>query len=151
MAFWLMKSEPSEFSIEDLAACKQEPWTGVRNYQARNYMRDQMHVGDGVLFYHSNCDQPGIVGLARVASASYPDPSQFDPDSEYFDPKANLDAPRWHLVDIAWERTFTRTLGLPQLRNMAAELGDFPLLARGNRLSVMPVSAAQWHVLTTLA
>jgi predicted RNA-binding protein with PUA-like domain len=151
MAYWLMKSEPEEFSIEDLAAREREPWTGVRNYQARNYMRDQMQVGDGVLFYHSNCAEPGIVGIARVASAAYPDPTQFDPDSDYFDPQASTEAPRWFLIDVAFERRLTRTLGLSELRQMSAVLGDFPLLARGNRLSVLPVTDSQWHTLSTLA
>ncbi|HET9048788.1 MAG TPA: EVE domain-containing protein [Chiayiivirga sp.] len=151
MAYWLMKSEPEEFSIEDLAAREREPWTGVRNYQARNFMRDQMQIGDGVLFYHSNCAEPGIVGIARVASAAYPDPTQFDPDSDYFDPKASASAPRWFLIDVAFERRLKRTLGLPELRQMSAALGDFPLLARGNRLSVLPVSDSQWQILTTLA
>ncbi|MCB1568101.1 MAG: EVE domain-containing protein [Xanthomonadales bacterium] len=151
MAYWLMKSEPEEFSIEDLAAREREPWTGVRNYQARNFMRDQMQVGDGVLFYHSNCAEPGIVGIARVASAAYPDPTQFDPDSDYFDPKASTEAPRWFLIDVAFERRLKRTLGLSELRQMSAVLGDFPLLARGNRLSVLPVTDSQWHTLSTLA
>lgn len=151
MAFWLMKSEPEEFSIDHLAAREREPWTGVRNYQARNFMRDAMRVGDGVFFYHSNCPEPGIVGLARVASAAYTDPTQFDPDSDYFDPKSQPDAPRWQLVDIAFERKFARTISLAELREHAAALGEFPLLARGNRLSVLPVTPAQWKTILTLA
>ena len=98
MAFWLMKSEPEEFSIDNLAVCGREPWTGVRNYQARNFMRDQMQIGDGVFFYHSNCAVPGIVGIARVACEAYPDPTQFDPESDYFDPKSSPEAPRWQMV-----------------------------------------------------
>jgi predicted RNA-binding protein with PUA-like domain len=103
-SFWLMKSEPEEFSIDALARVTSEPWTGVRNYQARNFMRDDMKPGDGILFYHSNCEIPGIVGLARVASEAYSDPTQFDPASEYFDPKASPEAPRWVLVDVAFDR-----------------------------------------------
>ena len=150
MGFWLMKSEPEDFSIDDLAACKREPWTGVRNYQARNFMRDDMRIGDGVLFYHSNCPRPGIVGLARVASKAYPDPTQFDPQSDYYDPKSTADAPRWQLVDVAFERKLARTITLAELRDMADVLGDFPLLARGNRLSVLPVTAAQWDTILGL-
>jgi len=150
MAHWLMKSEPEEFSIDDLAARGREPWTGVRNYQARNFMRDAMRVGDGVFFYHSNCAVPGIVGIARVASAARPDPTQFDPDSDYFDPRSTPEAPRWQMVEVAFERRLPRTLSLDELRRHAAALGDFPLLARGNRLSVLPVTAAQWNTILAL-
>jgi predicted RNA-binding protein with PUA-like domain len=151
MAHWLMKSEPEEFSIDDLAARGREPWTGVRNYQARNFMRDAMRVGDGVFFYHSNCAVPGIVGTARVASAAYADPTQFDPQSDYFDPKSSPEAPRWQMVDVAFERKLPRTISLDELRQHAAALGDFPLLARGNRLSVLPVTRAQWDSILALA
>jgi len=109
MRYWLMKSEPDAFSIDDLAKVGQEPWSGVRNYQARNFMWKDMRVGDGVFFYHSNAKIPGIVGLAKVASAAYPDPTQFDPDSDYFDPKATRENPRWYLVDVAFERRLNRT------------------------------------------
>jgi predicted RNA-binding protein with PUA-like domain len=146
--YWLMKSEPNEFSIDDLARVGREPWSGVRNYQARNYMRDGMRIGDGVLFYHSNCAVPGVVGVARVASQAYPDPTQFDATSDYHDPKSPADAPRWLLVDIGFERKLGRTISLDELREQAAKLGEFALLQRGNRLSVLPVSAAQWrHIL----
>ena len=146
--YWLMKSEPEEFSIDDLARVGREPWSGVRNYQARNYMRDGMQVGDGILFYHSNCDVPGVVGLATVASAAYPDPTQFDPASDYHDPASPADAPRWLLVDVGFERKLARTISLDELKQHAEALGDFALLRRGNRLSVLPVSAAQWrHIL----
>ena len=142
---WLMKSEPEEFSILDLQRVGREPWSGVRNYQARNFMRDGMRVGDPVLFYHSNCVTPGIAGIARVASAAYPDPTQFDPASPYFDPKASTDAPRWLLVDIAFERRLRRVISLDELRTQAARLGDLALLRRGNRLSILPVSDAQYQ------
>jgi predicted RNA-binding protein with PUA-like domain len=149
--YWLMKSEPDTFSIDDLARAGTEPWTGVRNYQARNFMRNGMQVGDGVLFYHSNCAPPGIVGIATVASPAYPDPTQFDPASEYFDPKATLEEPRWHMVDVAFERRLGRTVTLDEIKREADALGeDFPLVRRGNRLSVLPVSAAQWQHLLSL-
>lgn len=150
MRYWLMKSEPEEFSIDALARVDQEPWSGVRNYQARNYMWKEMQVGDGVFFYHSNCEQPGIVGIARVASAAYPDPTQFDPDSDYFDPKSRTEEPRWWLVDIGFERTLRRPLSLDELKGHAEALGDFALLRRGNRLSVLPVEASQWQYLISL-
>lgn len=145
---WLLKSEPDEFSIADLERVGREPWTGVRNYQARNFMRDDMAIGDFVLFYHSNCATPGVAGIGRVASAAYPDPTQFDPDSAYFDPAAKADAPRWLLVDIAFERELKRIISLQELRAQAEQLGDFALLRRGNRLSVLPVTAEQYrHIL----
>ena len=145
--YWLMKSEPNECSIDDaLAAPKRTvPWTGVRNYQARNFMRDGMQVGDGVLFYHSSCPEPGIVGIARVASASKPDPTQFDKKSHYYDPASKPDAPRWLLVDVQAVRK-TRLLALPELR-ATPELADLILLRRGNRLSITPVSAGHWHLI----
>jgi predicted RNA-binding protein with PUA-like domain len=149
MNYWLMKSEPEEFSIDDLARVGQEPWSGVRNYQARNFMRDGMQLGDGVLFYHSNCALPGVAGIGRVASTAYPDPTQFSPASDYFDPRSKHDAPRWLMVDIAFERKLKRTISLDEIRTEAEQLGDFPLLRRGNRLSVLPVTAAQWdHILS---
>ena len=149
--YWLMKSEPEAFSIDDLERVGVEPWNGVRNYQARNFMRDGMHVGDGVLFYHSNCAVPGIVGTATVASGSYPDETQFAPTSDYFDPKSTREQPRWHLVDIAFERKLKRTIALDEIKQHAATLGeDFALIRRGNRLSVFPVSSAQWKHLLSL-
>ena len=145
--YWLMKSEPEECSIDDaLAAPKHTvPWTGVRNYQARNYMRDGMQVGDGVLFYHSSCPEPGIAGIARVASKTRPDPTQFDPKSPYFDAKSPADAPRWLLLDVQVMRK-TRLLGLPELRGVP-ELADLILLRRGNRLSITPVEARHWELI----
>lgn len=148
--YWLMKSEPEEFSIDDLARVGSEPWSGVRNYQARNFMWKEMRIGDGVFFYHSNTALPGIVGLARVASAPYPDPTQFDPKSDYFDAKSTREDPRWWLVDVGFERKLSRTISLDELRGHADALDDFALLRRGNRLSVLPVSAAQWKYILSL-
>lgn len=149
--YWLMKTEPDCFSIDDLARVGTEPWTGVRNYQARNFMRNGMKAGDGVLFYHSNCTPPGITGTATVACDAYPDPTQFDPDSPYYDPKATHEEPRWHMVDVTFERRFRRTVTLDEIRGHADALGeDFALIRRGNRLSVLPVTAAQWAHLLSL-
>ncbi len=144
MNYWLMKSEPDEASIEDLrrAPGRTLPWTGVRNYQARNFMRDAMQLGDGVLFYHSSCAQPGIAGLAEVASTAYPDATQFDPSSRYFDPKSSRESPRWQHVDVRWRRT-TRLLSLAELRD-APELASLRILQRGNRLSITPVDPEEW-------
>jgi predicted RNA-binding protein with PUA-like domain len=150
MRYWLMKSEPDAFSIDDLAKVKQEPWSGVRNYQARNYMWKDMRVGDGVLFYHSNAKIPGIAGLAEVATAAYPDATQFDPESAYWDPKATPENPRWFLVDVSFKRKFKAVLSLETLKANAELLGDFVLLNRGTRLSVLPVSKAQWQTLLKL-
>ena len=149
--YWLMKSEPDAFSIDDLQRVGTEPWNGVRNYQARNFMRDGMRVGDGVMIYHSNCKVPGIAGLARVASIAYPDETQFDPKSHYFDAKASREQPRWFLVDVAFERKLGRVIALEEIKRHADELGEgFPLTARGSRLSVFPVTAAQWKLLLSL-
>ena len=144
-SYWLMKSEPSEVSVDDALAAPNAtvPWTGVRNYQARNFMRDAMRVGDGVLFYHSSCAEPGIVGIARVASGVYTDPTQFDPASPYYDAASKPDAPRWLLVDVQVLRK-TRNLTLPLLR-ADADLQDLLVLKKGSRLSITPVEAAHWH------
>ena len=148
---WLMKSEPDAFSIDDLQRVGTEPWNGVRNYQARNFMRDGMKEGDGVLFYHSNAKVPGIAGIARVASAAYPDETQFDPTSHYFDPKASREQPRWFLVDVAFERKLRRLIPLEEIKQHADALGEgFALTQRGSRLSVFPVTAAQWKLLLAL-
>jgi len=148
--YWLMKTEPDAFSIDDLARVRTEPWNGVRNYQARNFMR-QMQVGDGVLFYHSSCGIPGIVGTATIASDAYPDPTQFDPESAYFDPKSMREDPRWSLVDVAFDRKLDRTIPLDEIKQHTERLGeDFALVRRGSRLSVMPVTAAQWKLLLSL-
>ncbi|BFI97285.1 MAG: EVE domain-containing protein [Rhodanobacter sp.] len=144
---WLMKSEPDAFSIDDLKRKKREAWDGVRNYQARNYMRDGMRVGDPVFFYHSNCAEPGIVGIAQVATDAYPDPSQFDPKSKYFDAGSSRDNPRWMLVDVKFVKKLKRTITLKELQADAA-LDGMVLLRKGSRLSVQPVEAAHWeHIL----
>jgi predicted RNA-binding protein with PUA-like domain len=150
MRHWLMKSEPSECSIDDLAAApgRTVPWIGVRNYQARNFMRDEMSIGDGVLFYHSSCPEPGIAGLAEVASTPYPDASQFDPKSPYFDAKSKPDAPRWQHVDVKLARK-TRLLSLAEMR-AAPSLATMRVLERGNRLSITPVSADEWRAVLAL-
>ncbi|MEW9573464.1 EVE domain-containing protein [Rhodanobacter sp. Si-c] len=145
--YWLMKSEPDAFSIDDLKRKKQEAWDGVRNYQARNYMRDGMRVGDKVFFYHSNCAEPGIVGIATVATGAYPDPSQFDPKSKYFDPGSSRDNPRWMLVDVKFVKKLKRTITLKELQTDAA-LDGMVLVRKGSRLSVQPVEAEHWeHIL----
>lgn len=144
-----MKSEPDEFSIDALASVESEPWSGVRNYQARNFMRDGMQVGDGILFYHSNCAEPGVVGLAEVASVAYPDPTQFDPDSDYYDAASKPEEPRWLLVDVRYKRKLKRTISLVELKASEA-ISDFALVQRGNRLSVMPVTRSQWDFIVGL-
>lgn len=143
--YWLMKSEPSCFSIDDLQKAKNQtsPWDGVRNYQARNYMRDQMQIGDGILFYHSNCNPPGIIGLAEVCSKPYPDFTAFDPHSEHPDPKSTIDNPRWFMVDIRFKEKFSHLISLDELKKHH-ELAQMPLVRKGNRLSVMPVTATEW-------
>ena len=148
MRYWLMKSEPDEASIDHLAHApnKTLPWTGVRNYQARNFMRDQMQIGDGVLFYHSSCPEPGIAGIAKVCSTAYPDPTQFDPKSDYYDPKSTQETPRWMLVDVEFVKK-TPLISLATLREHEA-LADMQVLARGNRLSITPVTEAQWRFIT---
>jgi predicted RNA-binding protein with PUA-like domain len=148
--YWLMKSEPDDFSIDDLARVSVEPWTGVRNYQARNFMRN-MQLGDGVLFYHSNAAVPGVYGIAEVASAAYPDPTQFEAKSKYFDEKSSREQPRWDLVDVRYVRTLKRAVTLDDIRGQAEALGeDFALIRKGNRLSVLPVTAAQWKIILSL-
>jgi len=148
MPCWLMKSEPDEFSIDDLAAAPRQttPWFGVRNYQARNFMLKQMQVDDKVFFYHSSCPEPGIAGIARVASPAYPDASQFDRKSPYFDPEAKRESPRWFNVDVQFVKK-TRLVGLAELRSHS-ELSKMRTLARGNRLSITPVSADEWEFIT---
>ncbi len=148
--YWLMKSEPNECSIDDLVAAEKHtvPWTGVRNYQARNFMRDDMQVGDGVLFYHSSCPQPGVAGLARISSEAAPDTTQFDPASPYFDAKSTADKPRWLQVEVSLVRK-TRLLSLREMRATPA-LAGMRVLAAGNRLSITPVSAPEWRAVSKL-
>ena len=147
--YWLIKSEPEEFSIDALAKVGIEPWSGVRNYQARNFMRDGMQVGDGILFYHSNCAEPGVVGIAEVASAAHADPTQFNKRSDYFDPASKPEEPRWLLVDVRFKRKLKRTITLNDLK-ARAELEEFALVRRCNRLSVLPVTRAQWDFILGL-
>ena len=144
MRYWLMKSEPSDVSIDDLAGFPKQTvdWYGIRNYQARNFMRDQMQLGDGVLFYHSNCDEPGIAGIAEVCTLAYPDRTQFDPKHRYFDAKSTAENPRWVNVDVKLVRK-TRLLSLKELRTYP-ELKQLRTLQRGNRLSITPVDPREW-------
>jgi predicted RNA-binding protein with PUA-like domain len=145
MRYWLMKSEPSDVSIDDLAALPNQSvaWYGIRNYQARNFMRDQMSVGDKVLFYHSSCAEPGIAGLAKVGKRAYPDATQYDPKNKYYDAKATQETPRWVNVDVKLVKK-TRLLPLSELRTYP-ELASMRLLQRGNRLSIMPVDPAEYE------
>ena len=144
MRYWLMKSEPDDVSIDDLAAAKEQtvPWTGVRNFQARNFMKEEMRIGDGVLFYHSSCPQPGVAGLAEVVSEPYPDPTQFDARNRYYDEKSRPEKPRWYLVDVKLVKK-TRLLPLSEMRE-APELATMRTLRRGNRLSITPVTPEEW-------
>jgi predicted RNA-binding protein with PUA-like domain len=151
MNHWLMKSEPEEFSIDDLQKRdkKTEHWDGVRNYQARNMMRDQMKKGDLVFFYHSNCDEPGIVGIMKVFREGYPDFTAFDPKDAHYDPKSDPENPRWFMVDVRHVRKLKRTISLKELKTYD-ELHEMPLVKKGNRLSVMPVSEDQWNFILQL-
>ena len=149
MRYWLMKSEPDAYSIDDLARDRSTNWNGVRNYQARNFMRDQMTVGDPVFFYHSNCEEPGIVGIAEVSKLAYPDPSQFDRKSKYYDAESPREDPRWLNVDIR----FVRKIGPVPLAELRAHdaLAGMRILQRGNRLSITPVDPAEWKFVVRLA
>lgn len=151
MNYWLMKSEPDVFGIDHLhkRPKQTEHWDGVRNYQARNMLRDQMQVGDRVFFYHSNCAEPGIVGIARIVRAGYPDHTALDPESKYHDPKSTPENPRWYMVDVKFERKLARTITLDELKQRP-ELADMPLVRRGNRLSIMPVTEDQWEFILSL-
>ena len=152
MNYWLMKSEPDAFSIDDLKAMpnKTEHWDGIRNYQARNMMRDDMKKGDLIFFYHSNAKVIGIVGIAKVVKEAYPDFTAFDPEEKYYDPKSDPDNPRWFMVDIKFARKLKRTITLNELKQHSDMLGDMPLLRKGNRLSIMPVSEAHWQFILDL-
>ena len=150
MQFWLMKSEPDVFSIDDLERVGREGWDGVRNYQARNFMRDTMRIGDRVLFYHSNARPPGVAGIAEVAAEAYPDPTQFDPESGYFDPKATERTPRWFQVDLRFVEKLPRLVSLAEIKAEPA-LSDMKLVQRGNRLSIMPVEEAEYERIIAMA
>ena len=153
MKYWLFKSEPDVFGIDDLACAPRRTtcWDGVRNYQARNFMRDGMRKGDLAFFYHSNCAQPGIVGIVKVAKEAYPDHSAFDRNDPHYDGASTRDNPRWLMVDVQLVRKLKRTISLAELKTYASsELADFALLRRGNRLSVMPVSDDHWHFILEL-
>lgn len=148
-----MKSEPQAFGIDDLVAMPDQTdhWDGVRNYQARNLIRDQMRVGDQAFFYHSNCKQPGIVGIMAVCREAYPDFTAFDPEARYYDPKSDPDRPRWFMVDVRYQRRLKRTITLEELKPYGlGPLADFPLLRKGNRLSIIPVTADQWQFILGL-
>jgi predicted RNA-binding protein with PUA-like domain len=151
MNYWLMKSEPDAFSITDLynRPGRIEHWDGVRNYQARNMMREEMKLGDQVFFYHSNCEEPGIVGIMEIVREGYPDFTAFDPDNKHFDPKSDPDNPRWMMVDVRHVRTLSRTISLRELKEKP-ELSDLALVKRGNRLSIMPVNKEQWDFILSL-
>ena len=151
MAYWLMKSEPDVYGIDDLAAAprRTDHWDGVRNYQARNMMRDQMRKGDLAFFYHSNCPEPGIVGIMKIVREGYPDHTAFDPKEKYYDPKSDPEKPRWYMVDVQFVRRLKRKITLAELKKYK-ELEGLPLLRKGNRLSIMPVTEAQWEFILGL-
>ena len=148
MVFWLFKTEPDAFSIDDLAARPQltEPWDGVRNYQARNFLRDKVQLGGKVFIYHSSCKQVGIAGVAEVVKAGYPDTEQFNPESKYYDPKASIDAPRWYRVDVKFVEKFNTVLPLKIIKSLP-EVTEVGLVKKGHRLSIMPVEENEWHAL----
>ena len=148
MVFWLFKTEPDAFSIDDLAARPQltEPWDGVRNYQARNFLRDKVQLGDKVFIYHSSCKQVGIAGVAEVVKAGYPDTEQFNPESKYYDPKASIDAPRWYRVGVKFVEKFNTVLPLKIIKSLP-EVTEVGLVKKGHRLSIMPVEENEWHAL----
>ena len=150
MNYWLFKSEPDEYSLDDLKGESGQigRWDGIRNYQARNFLRDQVKVGDGVLFYHSACKVPAVAGTARVVRSAYPDPAQFDPDSKYFDPKASAENPRWFCVDIQWQSEYARPVPLKEIKQNP-ELAEMVLVKQG-RLSIQPVTAAEWKLIEKL-
>lgn len=149
MNYWLFKSEPHVFSIDDLKRDRTTHWDGVRNYQVRNMMRDDMHIGDLAFFYHSSCKTPGIVGVMKIISGAQIDPSALDPTSEYFDAKSKQDKPTWMMVDMEYQRHTNRTITLDELRNYG-ELNDMPLLRKGNRLSITPITKEQWRFILGL-
>ena len=147
--YWLMKSEPDVFSIDDLAKKNRSGWDGVRNYQARNYMRDNMKIGDIVLFYHSSCEVPGIAGIAKVCKESHPDPSQFDKKSEYYDEKATKENPRWYMVEVEFVKKLSKIITLQDLKNTNG-LENMPVVQKGSRLSINPVTANEYKIIQDL-
>ena len=149
MQYWLMKSEPDVFGIDDLKKVNVEPWDGVRNYQARNMMRDQMKKGDKVFFYHSNCKVPGIVGMMKIVKEGYPDHTAQNPEGKYYDPKSTDENPRWYMVDVGFVKKFKRTISLEELKQQDA-LKNMALVRKGNRLSIMPVSEQEWEVILSM-
>jgi predicted RNA-binding protein with PUA-like domain len=152
MNHWLIKSEPDAFSIDDLKSRpgRKDHWDGIRNYQARNYMRDAMRKGDLAFFYHSSCPTPGIVGICEIASSAYPDPTAFDPASRYYDAGSDPDNPRWLMVDLRFKRKTRRLISLEELKQHASRLEGFPLIRRGNRLSILPVETSHWDLILSL-
>jgi predicted RNA-binding protein with PUA-like domain len=149
MNYWLMKSEPDAYGIDDLQRDGREPWDGIRNYQARNMMRDDMAIGDHVFFYHSSCKEPGVVGLMTIASKPYPDSTQFDPDDKHYDPKSDPDDPRWCLVDVQFVKKLERTITLADIKAHPG-LDDMILVRKGNRLSIMPINEDHWNIILSL-
>lgn len=149
MQYWLMKSEPDVYSIDDLKKEKTDHWEGIRNYQARNFMRDEMRKGDLAFFYHSSCEEPGIVGIMKIHKTAYPDFTAFAPDEKYYDPKSDPENPRWLMVDVRYVRKLKRNISLKELKLHEA-LGNMRLLQRGNRLSITPISEKEWNYILTL-
>jgi len=152
MNYWLIKSEPDAFSIDDLKNCpgRADHWDGIRNYQARNFIRDTMRKGDLALFYHSSCAKPGVVGICEIVSAAYPDHTAFDPASKYFDPGSDPENPRWLMMDVRYKRKLKRLISLEEIKQHAERLDGLPLIRRGNRLSIMPVDKAHWDLIISL-
>jgi len=152
MRYWLIKSEPDAFSIDDLRDTpgKKDHWDGIRNYQARNFIRDDMQMGDLAFFYHSNCKPPGIVGICEIVSEAYPDHTAFDPNEKYYDAGSDPENPRWMMVDVKYRRKTKRMISLEEIKQQADKLEGFPLIRRGNRLSIMPVSKEHWDFILSL-
>lgn len=148
MNYWLMKTEPNTFSFDDLKKCPQqtEPWDGIRNYQARNMMRDQMKIGDLAFFYHSNCKPPGIIGIVKIVKTAYPDHTAFDPNTKYYDPKSDPNNPRWVMVDVKLHQAFKRLISLEELKQ-DPKLKNMLILRKGNRLSITPVQKKEWDII----
>lgn len=152
MSYWLFKSEPDSFSIDDLIACPEqtEPWDGIRNYQARNFLRDQVKQGDKLFFYHSSCKQVGVVGVATIVKKAYPDPSQFNPESKNYDPKSSQENPRWLMVDVRFQEKFKTLLSLSSIK-ANPQITEIGLVKKGHRLSIMPVSENEWKIIYNMA